>query len=215
MYQEIFRDNCYLGPGIRLPDDPVVVDAGANVGLFSLYLKSRYPRARVLAVEPVPSTFRALRANLAHHGHEDVVTREVALGARREAAVPFTYYRDLPGNSTRYPESKARVRDLVPAAGRLLEDSVPVTVAVERLSALLPAAEAIDLLKIDVEGAELDVLAGIDEPDWARVRQVVIEAEDPGPVRGLLARHGFTVTERQPHGPLALLGTTTITGRRC
>jgi 31-O-methyltransferase len=61
--------------------------------------------------------------------------------------------------------------------------------------------DGVDLLKIDVEGAELDVLAGIDEGDWPSIRQVVAELHnDPGRGEGpveMLAGHGFDVTVDQ------------------
>ena len=42
------------------------------------------------------------------------------------------------------------------------------------------AIERVDLLKIDVERAEPDVLAGVGEVDWPRIRQVAIEVHDEG-----------------------------------
>ena len=38
--------------------------------------------------------------------------------------------------------------------------------------------ESIDLLKIDTQRAEMDVLVGVDPPDWARIKQVVMELHD-------------------------------------
>ena len=61
--------------------------------------------------------------------------------------------------------------------------------------------ERIDLLKVDVEKAELDVLEGIAEQDWPRIRQVAVEVHDLDgrleSVRALLVRHGFAVAVEQ------------------
>ncbi len=58
--------------------------------------------------------------------------------------------------------------------------------------------EAVDLLKIDVEKAELDVLAGIEEADWPRFRQSSSSCTCPHPAgaggRRSLVQHGFNVT---------------------
>ena len=55
----------------------------------------------------------------------------------------------------------------------------------------------IDLLKIDVEGAELDVLRGIDTADWPHLRQIVLEVEDLDGtlrrVRDALMSRGFQI----------------------
>lgn len=65
--------------------------------------------------------------------------------------------------------------------------------------------DKIDLLKIDVERGEMDVLAGIDEADWGKIRQAVIEVHDLGcgrvsAVEKLLRQHGFdhVVIEQEP-----------------
>jgi uncharacterized lipoprotein len=61
---------------------------------------------------------------------------------------------------------------------------------------------AIGLLKIDAEGSELDILAGIRDEHWGRVRQIVMEIHDPvgtaGPqARKLLEGHGYTCVLEQ------------------
>jgi FkbM family methyltransferase len=181
IYQEIFRAGCYGVPD--LPSRPFVVDVGANIGLFVLYLKRRYPDAEVLAFEPMPQTAALLRKNLALHGLSAVTVHEVALGSAAENGVPFTFYPMIPGNSTRHPETKV-------AAKAALAKTVPeklaermyrgreTTVDVARLSAFLAEGRTIDLLKIDVEGAEIEVLHGIDAQHWPQVRRVVMEVHD-------------------------------------
>ena len=61
-----------------------------------------------------------------------------------------------------------------------------------------PSLREIALLKLDVEGAELDALRGLGDADWSRVRQVVVEAHDGGEGRvaaleALLRARGFEV----------------------
>jgi 31-O-methyltransferase len=61
--------------------------------------------------------------------------------------------------------------------------------------------DAVDLLKIDVEGAEWDVLQGVDDADWCRLRQLVVEVHNVGGrverVRELLESNGFAVVVEQ------------------
>ena len=180
LHEEIFGSSCYV---FDLPTRPFVIDVGANIGMFSLFVKRQHPGADILAFEPVPEIVTVLRRNIELHRLSAVDVREVALGSRAERDVPFTYYPALPGNSTRYPEqkqqAKAMLRQLYSArvAERLYQGE-PSTVCVQPLSAYLRDDRPVDLLKVDVEGAELDVLTGIDEPHWPLIRQVLLEVHD-------------------------------------
>ncbi|WP_330336111.1 FkbM family methyltransferase [Streptomyces sp. NBC_00557] len=206
IYNEIFVERAYLRHGIQLTDSSRVVDAGANVGLFSLFVKREFPGARILAFEPIPAIHRALLENLDEHGAKDVEVVRAALGRQAEEQVRFTFYPALPGNSTRYPEQKKVGQELtVSQIGQEAVDRIMAGIEVEaevrRLSDALRdwAPEGpIDLLKIDVEGAELEVMEGLDAADWQRVRQTVIEVQDLDgrleAVRGILDAQGFAVT---------------------
>lgn len=75
----------------------------------------------------------------------------------------------------------------------------------------LQGIDSVDLMKVDVEGAELDVLRGIRQEDWSKIKQIVMEVHD---VQGrlqaaceVLQQQGYTVhTEAQ--------GTSTVRGYR-
>lgn len=66
---------------------------------------------------------------------------------------------------------------------------------VQRLSAYLPADRQVDLLKVDVEGDELDVLLGIDAAHWPLIGQAILEVQDHhdrlASVCDLLREHGL------------------------
>ena len=76
-----------------------------------------------------------------------------------------------------------------------------------RTDGVLGGNQQIALLKVDVEGAELQVLLGIDEADWARLEQVVVEVHDRDgkleAVAELLRFRGFAV--KVERGPPAVL----------
>ncbi|WP_405987854.1 FkbM family methyltransferase [Streptomyces sp. NBC_00986] len=86
---------------------------------------------------------------------------------------------------------------------RVLRQLETHRVKVRPLSSVLDEHDIdhIDLLKIDVEGAELEVLRGIEERHWPLVRQAVVEVErwqhNRDTVREILLTHGFTVTTEQ------------------
>jgi FkbM family methyltransferase len=202
IYDEIFRLGCYNG--ISLPQRSLVIDVGANIGMFALFVKLRYPDAEILAFEPAPESASVLRQNIELHGLDGVQVAELALGSCREQAAPFTYYPAIPGNSTRYPGQKGPAKAALskiysPRVAERLYRGLDVTVPVERLSEFLSAGRPVDLLKIDAEGSEVDVLHGIDPEHWPLIRQVVIEvevelAEDVSrldSVCELLAAHGL------------------------
>lgn len=206
LYQEIFLDCCY--DPVDLRQRPFVIDAGANIGMFALFVKLRYPDAEILAFEPAPDTAAVLRQNISLHTLSGVTVREVALGSAPEQGAPFIYYPALPGNSTRYPgltgSAKAVLgRAFSPRVAERLFQGREISVPVERLSAFLAADRPVDLVKIDVEGAELDVLGGIDAAHWPLIGQAIVEVTDHGDqlaaVCDLLGRHGLkTTVERSP-----------------
>jgi FkbM family methyltransferase len=141
------------------------VDVGGNIGYFALAAAARVgPGGRVVSLEPDPRMAAALRENLAMNGAGNVTALEAAAAAS-EGTAELTGFEEEGGNWG--------VSSLVPGgAGRSF------TVRCAPLDALLDASgvETVDLVKIDVEGAEMQVLAGMREGIASgRYRRVLVE----------------------------------------
>jgi FkbM family methyltransferase len=151
----------YLRPGMR------VVDVGANVGYFSFLSAARVgPSGRVLAVEPSPQAHAALRRAVDDNRLSQVRVVNAALGRSPGATGLFVPPAAL-GN---------HAPSMIPTDGW-----EAVRVPVVRLDDLLTEHNLpqVDLLKIDVEGYELEVLAGAETAFRAgRVRAVLCEFND-------------------------------------
>ncbi|KAE8132633.1 S-adenosyl-L-methionine-dependent methyltransferase [Aspergillus pseudotamarii] len=205
IYNEIFEDREY--DRVELSKDPFIVDVGANIGLFSLYMKEKYPLSNIIAFEPAPENFEALNRNLAFHMVSTVTAYPYALGTEARSAA-FTYFPNMPGNSTLNIEEKECQIQLFKEnyeetfGDDMFKDAKEIMVPVNRLSYFLSQyhsnVEVIDLLKIDVEGTESEVLGGIDDADWDKVRNIVIEVSNLkgglDKVKLLLETKGFMVT---------------------
>jgi FkbM family methyltransferase len=79
--QEIWLERIYTSSFYRPSDGDVIVDAGANIGLFAIYVARQNPRCRVIALEPFAENFQYLQANVARACPKNVTCHEVALGA--------------------------------------------------------------------------------------------------------------------------------------
>ena len=223
LYNEIFAQRHYVRHGITLSDDAFVVDVGANIGLFSVFVGLIAPHARILALEPVPELAQIARANTALYAPNAEVLQCGAADSDRMAE--FTYYpgfsilsgahagKDTSELVRAFEDQRADGIDAAALdevlAARLAPQKIDVQLA--SLSRLLSerGSPAIDLLKVDAEGAELEILGAISEDDWTRIRQVVTEVhgdDNVRIVRTLLQKHGFDVHVEQE----AALSTSTL-----
>ncbi len=141
----------------RANDFQVVVDLGMNKGEFSQWITSN-TGARCYGAEPVPELFASLPRS------ERIASRRVAIGG--EAGIKTLSIPD------RLCASLSE-RGIVGGARN-------IDVEVVTLSSLIEAygLASIDLLKIDIEGAEIDVLRSMNEDLFARIGQMTIEFHD-------------------------------------
>jgi len=210
LHAEIVGRGVYWRHGIAVRDGDVVVDAGANIGLFAMEVARRAAGARILAFEPMPRVFAALATNRTAH-FPDALVFDHALGAA-EGMLAFTFYPRCTGWSTAHPDVaglRGDVAALLPwlprgVTNRLVDWLAKAETVIRPVATLSTALrrtgiDRVDLLKIDAERAELDILRGIADGDWPRVRQVVLEAQaaDLAGIAGLLRARGFTVVAGQ------------------
>ncbi|MGQ4600793.1 FkbM family methyltransferase [Nocardia sp. R6R-6] len=215
LWGEMSIDGFYRRAAARLRPGDVALDIGANIGLSAMMFADTCPGVRVIAAEPAPLTFDCLERNVAAHVAGGVPL-QVAVAATPGVA-PFTWYPRATANSGLYADRDAddeataiylRNSGLNDEAIALitagLHEGEQMDVEVTTISAILAehdSAAEIGLLKVDVERAELDVLRGIAEADWPRIRAVVAEVHDRdnglAQFCELLRRHGLSAQTRQ------------------
>jgi len=155
---EIFVAGCYQLAQIE--PDAIVIDIGANIGLFSLLAAQK--GAKVQAFEPEPDNFAILQRNCQLNAADDVTARQAAVSTA--SGVSTLYLHDntgytgrhslFPGRGTRTIEvSSLTLDEIVASAGR----------------------DSVDLVKIDCEGSEYDIIYGSSIDTLDRVKQVIVE----------------------------------------
>jgi FkbM family methyltransferase len=145
-HAEVFGEEIYRFKPRR--ENPHILDAGANLGLASCYFKSRFPKATITAFEPDPRMQELFIRNMRDNDFEDVHLERCALAGQDGSA---TFHGDL---DTTAPHALGN--SLLSAWGLQQPDSSSIEVPTRRLSPYLD--KPVDLLKLDIEGAELDVL---------------------------------------------------------
>ncbi|HWC10343.1 MAG TPA: FkbM family methyltransferase, partial [Acidimicrobiales bacterium] len=134
-------------------DDAWCFDIGANIGLYCLGLATLAPRGRVFAFEPSPGSLGFLRANVQQNGADNVEVVARAL-ADHEGTIAFHDVPFFSAGSFTTDEGSWLGSDAV--------GSTLVEVGCTTLDAFVESrsVERVDVLKIDVEGAEVAVLDG-------------------------------------------------------
>ncbi|MEP3036164.1 MAG: FkbM family methyltransferase, partial [Pseudoruegeria sp.] len=242
-HHEIFKREDYLRHGLKIPAGATIVDVGANVGFFSNFALQRAgANATLIALEPIPETFAALQNNVSNRTWEAGTKLHLFNAGATKIDGPdhleFTYFPNLPGNSTSVPSEKedqektlrqtfthpVRYAQMVRTMAKLRRQKwLNTAILLYPLAAVLgplglshiyrkkehircplfslsqiiadTGISKIDFLKIDTEGAELDVLDGLTPQDWKMVKQVAIEVQDKDgrlkKIKRRLKRAGF------------------------
>jgi FkbM family methyltransferase len=137
--------------------DPAIIDAGANVGYVSVFLANKYPKARIVAVEVDPDNADILRKNV--QGYNVDVVQGALWNSRSFCCVDRSAEKSY----------AFRVREVPEGASGAMP-----TLTITDLLGRLKAAK-LDLLKLDIEGAE-EALFTANYDEWIdRVQTLIVE----------------------------------------
>jgi FkbM family methyltransferase len=180
LYKDIFVNRIYHFEAQR--PNPLILDCGSNIGMSILYFKHVYPGARIIGFEPDPEIFAYLEENVRLNDLKDVSLIQGAL-TKHDDAVEFYsdgkygsgLWKCLAATShkgwKKYHVCNVRLRDYL--------------------------KESVDFLKMNIEGAEHEVLLD-SESCLKQVKEMVVEYHHlPGLPRtlheilGILHRQGF------------------------
>ena len=134
--EKIFVNNNYFF--LSEKRNPLIIDCGSNIGLSVVYFKKLYPYSKIIAFEPDPNIFKVLTQNIHLLGLEDVQLMQKAVWIERKK---IRFYKEG-GLIGRIPKKN--------------DDNNFIDADAIRLRKYLD--KEIDFLKIDVEGAETDVI---------------------------------------------------------
>ena len=165
VFDQLFVRREYAPVCRRIKDPKFILDLGANVGFASAIFASRYPSAKILAVEPDPGNYQVCLRNLAPYGDRI----RVLLGAVWAKSTQLALAR---GNFCDGREWATRVGEAAPGN--------PADVQAWDVATLLNLAgqSQVDLVKIDIEGSEAEVFAAETGRWLPMVRNLCIELHD-------------------------------------
>jgi FkbM family methyltransferase len=145
--------------------EPVVLDLGGNIGLFSLLAARSNPQARIFAFEPGPPNFRLFEMNrLANPELTERIKLSKEAVAGETHSVEWFFDESNPGGS-----------------GLFATEGKKFTVQLRAFAEVVPSLPGpVALAKIDIEGAEFELLAATPPQVWQQISAVSLELhEDP------------------------------------
>ena len=137
-YRELFEEEIY-----RFTADnpaPLIIDCGANIGLSVVYFKSLYPQSTIIAYEPDEANVALLHKNIEANNFDKVVVKKEAVWSKDEKL----YFKSIGSQGSQISTES-------------LQKEHTVEVNAIRLSEVL-LSQNVDFLKIDIEGAEYEVM---------------------------------------------------------
>ena len=175
-YNELFDKQIYFFDEISTEKDVVIIDCGANIGISLIYLKMVLPQSKIIAFEPDPFLFDYLTRNIKANHLTDI---EVLNKAVWSEETRLGFYQEKSDSGRLNIDSN-------------MEISNSALIQVETCLLSNYITDKVDFLKIDIEGAEWEVIQEI-EKKIKSVKRVFIES------------HSFINKEQDLHKILNLL----------
>ena len=164
MIDEIFRMGAYTPSDLPIEPDDIVVDIGANVGVFAVYA-ARKTENTVFAFEPSPVNAEFLRKNTEINGFHNIAIHNLAV-SDRSGTERFVLAR-IGGGHLLSNSAEGELRDHVEVSTTTLEQII-------RDNSL----EQIDFLKLDCEGIEGRILQSTPKDQLRGIRKIAMEFHD-------------------------------------
>jgi FkbM family methyltransferase len=166
LFEELFVNADYFF--VPKKSAPFILDCGSNIGMSILFFKTLYPKAKIIGFEPEEATYALLEKNIASNSLQGVQVHQVALGME-DATVSFFVDPEQQG-SVLMSTNRARLLSTgcpSPAKKEILVRQTKLSTFVDR---------EVDLLKLDVEGAEDAVLQDlVSTGTIAKIDQMLVE----------------------------------------
>ena len=150
IFKEIYMEDLYILSFLkeRLPNNPKIVDIGANAGFFTTFVADHFPQASIYAFEPLPSNFKQLKQNCELNPNHHMLANNQAVSGKPG---PVTLYYNPENTLTPLASTSASFDS------RNVQKTEVEAVTVEQIMSEYKL-DRIDLLKLDCEGAEYDIL---------------------------------------------------------
>lgn len=159
LFGEVFVKHSYL---VSLStQQPVIVDAGSNIGMSVLFFNLLWPKATITSFEPQPAAFKCLSELIRDNHLDGRVTAHQAALAASSGKLDFYVDDAAPGSLLASLDSDRMSKNSISVEAKLLSNYI---------------SGPIDLLKMDIEGAEFDVLSDlVHSGAISQVKSIILE----------------------------------------
>ena len=200
VWKEVIRDQCYLQHGFDVDAGDVVVDVGANIGLFSRYALTR-GASIVHAIEPHPTAFNCLALNnsksVNFHPYKFGLSDENKFINMHVGGYNKEYY--------------FMADTLTEKTDNNYSYTIPAQLMTMDTLYMSGVLSKIDFLKVDIEGAEVSLFEGFSDENLKSVDKIAIEIHPmftsgiPELKERLLSFFDIVYSDEQMYGDLSII----------
>lgn len=181
--KEVWIENRYLPKNILLDKNGVIIDIGANVGVFSIYA-STLTSGKILAVEPFDENCKYLKQNLKNNIVTNVIIEKIAVS--KSSGKRYFYTLDSDSGHNFYFKNKSKNKKLINTTTfkQLIQNH---------------SIKKIELLKVDCEGAEGEIFESLSPIILKNINNIALEFHDNcsslshQQIKKILTKAGFRV----------------------
>lgn len=147
-------DDSYKIFALKFPMD-TIIDVGAGLGDLTIMAAKQFPKANILAFEPNPDQFKLLKENIKLNNTKNVKSYQMAVGTKKSYLLHLFSF-NIHSSTVSINKAKKTIK-----------------VKGIRLDTIINGK--VDLLKIDCEGAEIDILKSISDDKVGLIKKIIVE----------------------------------------
>ena len=174
------KDEYAVATWLRVPENAIVFDLGANIGTFCIAVYNLCPTVHITAYEPHPGNFKMLKMNAS--------------------------FATLIQKAATEKTGTVHLEDNTNSVGLQVVKQGGISVEASSLDDILKDVEKVDLLKIDIEGSEYGLLDAASSQTFSKVQKIIMEThnvsgfDDLEWAETILTKNGFKITWIDPLG---------------